>query len=92
MATSIKVGQKATFKGKEGLGQAARTADPDVPQSDNPLRSDMAEIDLKPGTAVQVIGHDDDRDLVLLQWEDGQGNPRITSVTEDDFRAQFGGK
>jgi hypothetical protein len=88
----IKVGQKVTFKGKEGLGQAGRIADPDVPEERNELRSEMAEMDLMPGTKVEVIGVDEDRDLVLIGWTDSLGNARITSITEDDFRSNFGGK
>lgn len=88
----IKVGQKVTFRGDQGLGQAGRIADPDIPEERNELRSEMVEMDLTPGTKCQVTGVDDDRDLVLIGWTDSLGNPRITSVTEDDFRSNFGGK
>jgi hypothetical protein len=86
-----KVGSKATLTGDDGLGQAARKADPGV--SDE-MRDGMEELDMPAGTVVEVIGIDDDRDVVLLEWVDGSGNDRITSVTEDDFAARFkkGGK
>jgi hypothetical protein len=50
---------------------------------------DMAELDLHPGTEVKVVGHDDERDLVLLEWTDRQGNARITSVEPSRFADHF---
>jgi hypothetical protein len=44
------------------------------------LPAEMHELDLHPGTSVTVVGHDDDRGLVLVEWTDRSGNPRITSV------------
>ena len=51
--------------------------------------SDMLELDLHPGTEVKVAGYDDDRDLVLVEWTDKQGTPRITSVEPDHFADAF---
>jgi hypothetical protein len=50
---------------------------------------EMAELDLHPGTEVKVVGHDDDRDLVLVEWTDAQGNSRTTSVEPDVFSDHF---
>jgi hypothetical protein len=88
MAT-LNEGDRFRFAGADGLGQAARIADPDVPEAQNLMRSDMAELDMPAGCEVEVVGHDEDRDLVLVQWMDGQGNPRITSVPELELAAQF---
>lgn len=86
-----KVGTKATLTGDDGLGQAARKADPGV--SDD-MRDGMADLDMSPDTEVTVIGIDDDRDVVLLEWVDGSGTDRITSIAEEDFASRFkkGGK
>lgn len=51
----------------------------------------MHALDLHPGTEVTVAGHDADRDLVLVEWTDAQGDPRITSVEPADFHAHFPG-
>lgn len=48
-----------------------------------------AALDMHPDTLVTVCGHDDDRDLVLVEWTDSQGNPRITSIAPDVFDDQF---
>jgi hypothetical protein len=53
------------------------------------LSGEMADLDMTPGVLVTVVGYDDDRGLVLVEWTDGQGNPRITSVDPDDFDANF---
>lgn len=82
-------GARYRFAGTDGLGQDARTADPDVPDASNLLRSDMAELDMPAGAEVTVIGHDDDRDLVLVRWADAQGTDRITSVPADELAVQF---
>jgi hypothetical protein len=36
-----------------------------------------------------VVGHDEDRDLILVEWTDLQGNPRITSVEPDTLAERF---
>jgi hypothetical protein len=82
-------GDRFRFAGTEGLGQAARIADPDVPEAQNLMRSDMADLDMPAGCEVEVEGHDDDRDLVLVKWTDAQDTLRITSVPEADLASQF---
>lgn len=81
-----KVGATYRHAAEQGLAARARVADPAV--SDD-LSSEMADLDLHPDTTVVVAGYDDDRGLVLLEWTDRQGNPRITSVDPDDFAADF---
>jgi hypothetical protein len=81
-----RVGGSYTYSGSEGFGQAARRADPSVPDEMSVVDGvNMAWLDMAPGTVVKVAGHDDDRDLVLLEWVDDAGTTRITSVTEDQF-------
>ena len=48
-----------------------------------------AALDMHPGMPVTVAGHDDDRDLVLVNWVDGQDNPRTTSIDPRVFADQF---
>ena len=81
-----KTGTTYTYSGDDGLGACARVADPDI--SDE-LPSDMAALDMAPGTEVTVDGYDKDRDLVLVGWVDGAGTPRVTSVDPAEFAAQF---
>lgn len=50
---------------------------------------EMTELDLQPGTAVTVIGHDEDRDLILVSWIDATGTPRTTSVEPTLFADHF---
>lgn len=80
------VGDIYRHAAEQGLAARARVADVGV--SDE-LSSEMTELDLQPGTEVTVAGYDDQRGLVLVEWTDAQGNPRITSVTPDDFAANF---
>jgi hypothetical protein len=74
-----RTGSKHTFDAPDALG-AMHSRD----QS-----QDMAELDLKPGTEVKVAGYDDDRNLVLVEWTDAQGNPRVTSVEPAQFDDHF---
>jgi hypothetical protein len=74
-----RTGSKYTYDAPGGLG--AQVADNQHPE--------MADLDLHPGTEVKVCGYDDERDLVLVEWVDRQGNPRITSVEPDHFSDAF---
>jgi hypothetical protein len=82
-----KTGTKLRFTADTGLAAAARVADPDV--SDD-LPTEMVDLDLHPDTTVTVVGHDEERDLVLIEWTDLQGNPRITSVPPEQIASDFG--
>jgi hypothetical protein len=74
------------YKAGAGLGARARVADPDV--SDE-LSSEMHDLDMASDTEVEVVGHDEERDLVLVNWTDLQGNPRTTSIDPAVFAADF---
>jgi len=80
MASGVRTGSKYKYAGDAGLGAKSIEGD---------LHPDMADLDLSPGTLVKVVGQDDERDLVLVEWEDAQGNPRITSVPLDTFGTDF---
>lgn len=84
--TSPTPGDTYRHSAGQGLAARARTADPDL--SDE-LTAEMAELDLPADAVVTVTGIDDNRDLVLLSWTDGNGTPRITSVTLDDLDDNF---
>jgi hypothetical protein len=86
-----RVGSSYTYGGAESLGQAARIADPDIDHT-KPAVVDgvnMAWLDMPSGTPVKVCGHDDDRDLVLVEWTDSAGSSRITSITPEQFESDF---
>jgi hypothetical protein len=81
-----KVGATYRHRADTGLAARARVADPDV--SDD-LPAEMVDLDMHPDTTVKVCGYDDDRDLVLVEWTDLSGTPRITSIEPDDFDQHF---
>lgn len=74
------------YKADGGLAARARVADPNV--SDD-LPSEMHDLDMAPDTEVTVVGHDEDRDLVLVNWTDLQGNQRTTSIEPEAFARDF---
>jgi hypothetical protein len=76
-----RAGSKFTYNADRGLADRATGG--------TPLRTDQAELDLQPGTEVEVHDYDKERDLVLVEWTDASGNPRITSVELDDFNESF---
>lgn len=47
-----------------------------------------AALDMPPGQLVTVAGHDDDRDLILVEWSDGD-TPRVTSIEPATFAQHF---
>jgi hypothetical protein len=49
----------------------------------------MHYLDKAPGNEVTVAGHDEERNLMLVNWTDLQGNPRTTSVEPDVFDRDF---
>jgi hypothetical protein len=78
-----RTGSRYAYGGDKGLGAA---------HADRDLPSEMHDLDLHSGTEVKVHGYDDDRDLVLVEWTDLAGNPRITSVEPDVFDRDFAEK
>lgn len=81
-----KAGTRYRHTAEQGLAARARVADPDV--SDD-LPAEMVDLDMHPDTTVTVAGYDDERDLVLVEWTDLQGNPRTTSVEPAQFAVNF---
>lgn len=97
-----KAGTRYTYSHDTALGHAhmpakaattrKRAVDPDVPDDDPTvagLHRDMHELDMHPGTEVTAYDYDRDRDLVLVEWTDRVGTPRITSVVPDRFAEHF---
>lgn len=78
--TDATVGAAYTYTADVGLGRM---------HADRDLHPDHASLDLQPGTEVTVAGHDEERGLVLVEWADTSGNPRITSVDPDLFGRHF---
>lgn len=74
------IGDTAVLKAESGLGQTA---------ADGDLKSEMADLDMAPGTQVTVDAVDPDAGLVFVAWEDASGNPRRTSVELSAFSDQF---
>jgi hypothetical protein len=56
---------------------------------DGELSAEMHALDLHPDTVVAVAGWDDDRGLVLVEWTDAHGTPRVTSVEPAVFAEHF---
>lgn len=81
-----KTGARYRHTAEKGLAARARVADPDV--SDD-LSAEMTDLDMHPDTTVTVAGYDDERDLVLVDWTDLQGNLRTTSVELAQFAEHF---
>lgn len=87
MTDDVQPGSRWRYIADRGLGEQARVDDPDL---DDTLPADMLGLDMAPGQAVTVSGHDASRGLVLLEWTDRYGTPRVTSVDPRTFAAQFG--
>lgn len=81
-----KIGDTYRLTTDDGLGAAARDADPDLV---GPMPTEQAVLDMLPGSSVIVAGHDDDRGLVLVEWVDAQDTTRITSVDPEAFARDF---
>lgn len=102
MTSRPRTGSKYTFDAPAALGELhmpddrrqrrADAVNPDV-EDDDPdiaeVRRAHARQDMQPGTEVKVCGHDDDRDLILVEWTDSEGTPRITSVEPGQFNDHF---
>jgi hypothetical protein len=77
------IGQKYVYKHNEGKGLGAHHADGE-------LSSEMAELDMKPGTEVVVVAENDKGELIVA-WPDinRPDFPRHTSITADFFGEHF---
>jgi hypothetical protein len=49
----------------------------------------MTELDLKPNTEVTFLEFDADSDWPLVEWVDGQGIDRITTIEPSSFADDF---
>jgi hypothetical protein len=63
-----------------GFGEAARG---------EPLTAEMTELDLKDGQEVTFMDYDADSDWPMIEWVDGVGIDRITTVDPAVFDANF---
>jgi hypothetical protein len=91
-----RTGTRLRFTADAPLGHLARVNDPDVDENEPTTMErelgsvyNRAALDLHPDTEVTVIDHDEDRGLVLVEWTDQAGNPRITSVDPDAIDQHF---
>jgi hypothetical protein len=75
-----RTGSRHVFTSSSGLGYSF---------ADGELDDEMNKLDLKPNTQVKVCGYDDDRNLVLVEWTDQLGTPRITSIEPEVFDKHF---
>lgn len=75
-------GEKFTYTHAEGkgFGEAAKG---DV------LTAEMAELDLKDGQEVIFLEYDADSDWPIVEWTDGTGIDRITTIDPVLFDSNF---
>jgi hypothetical protein len=81
-----RVGVRYRYAGEQGLGEAARVADPEL---DDNLSSEMKDLDMPSGCVVTVDDLDFERDLVIVKWDDSNETPRRTSIEADHFESMF---
>lgn len=53
------------------------------------LSAEMMELDLKEGQEVTLLEYDADSGWPLVQWVDGTGIDRITTIDPDQFDTNF---
>ena len=54
-----------------------------------PLTAEMTELDLKEGQEVSFLEYDVDSGWPIVQWVDGTGIDRITTIDPDIFDTNF---
>jgi hypothetical protein len=54
-----------------------------------PLSAEMTELDMHDGTQVTLLEYDEDSGWPLVEWTDGVGLPRITTIDPDFFDLYF---
>lgn len=69
-----------THPEEAGFGEAARG---------EVLTAEMTELDLKHGQEVTFLEYDADSDWPLIEWVDGVGIDRITTIEPAVFDANF---
>ena len=80
--TGKQVGKTFTYIHDEGLGFGAHHAGGE-------LTAEMRELDLPAGTEVTLLAFDADSHDPLIEWVDGNGYTRITTVNPNFFNAYF---
>lgn len=63
-----------------GFGEQARG---------EPLTAEMTELDLKNGQEVTLLEYDAESEWPLIEWVDGVGINRITTIDPGDFDLYF---
>lgn len=58
-------------------------------ESGRELPGEMRDLDMAPGTEVEHVANDEDRNLVIVAWKDLSGVDRRTSVEPDFFVSHF---
>lgn len=53
------------------------------------LSAEMTELDLKDGQEVELVGLDEDSDWPIIEWTDGVGINRRTTVDPETFAEHF---
>lgn len=83
MATAPEIGDAYTYAPEHGSGFGHA-------HKGDALSAEMQELDMKPDTSVSVLDIDaESGGRVHVEWTDGKGLPRITSIDPDEFRADF---
>jgi hypothetical protein len=54
-----------------------------------PLSAEMQELDLKPGTQVTMHSYEVDSNWPIVEWVDGKGLDRMTTVQPSVFTRDF---
>ena len=75
-------GDKFTYEHPEGAGFGEQARG-------EPLSAEMTELDLKSGQEVTFLEYDADSGSPLIEWVDGVGIDRITTVDQIDFDLYF---
>ena len=78
----METGDKYTFQhvSGAGFGEAARG---------EPLSAEMTELDLKDGQEVEFLENDAESGWPIIQWTDGVGINRITTIDPELFESSF---
>jgi hypothetical protein len=76
------VGERYAFGHADGLGFGELA-------KGEPLTAEMRELDLKDGQEVTLIAFDEDSEWPIIEWTDGTGINRITTVEPDIFDSTF---
>ena len=76
------IGAKYAYGHPDGLGYGEMARG-------EPLTAEMTELDLKDGQEVTLLDYDADSDWPIIEWVDGTGINRITTVDPALFDAHF---